>query len=124
MSEVTKLYENAGIEPICRFKGLVNGTCFYFAKPCQEEDCKKFSAFVKEFTAEKQIELIKLLMEQDDFSWTIARQGKNTEYAFYVGYEHSSGDFKEFTETLAGIINNLWQDLTEEEKQQVKGILG
>lgn len=28
-----------------------------------------------------------------------------------------------FEESLAGLINSLWQDLTEEEKQQVKGIL-
>lgn len=75
------------------------------------------------FTADKQLELIKFLMKQEDFSWTIAQQGKDTKYVFYVGYEYGSGDFKEFTEAIAGIINNLWQDLTEEEKQQVKEIL-
>ena len=77
------------------------------------------------FTAEKQLELIKFLMKQEDFSWTIAQQDKDTKYVFYVGYEYGSGDFKEFTEAIAGIINDLWamQSLTEEEKQQVKGIL-
>ena len=29
----------------------------------------------------------------------------------------------EFDEAIAGLINKLWQSLTEEEKQQVKGIL-
>jgi hypothetical protein len=28
-----------------------------------------------------------------------------------------------FSEALASVCNSLWQDLTEEEKQQVKGIL-
>jgi hypothetical protein len=30
---------------------------------------------------------------------------------------------EKFEEALAGLINDLWQDLTEDEKQQVKGIL-
>jgi hypothetical protein len=33
----------------------------------------------------------------------------------------ASGD--NFEESLAGLINNLWQDLTEEEKEVVRGIL-
>jgi hypothetical protein len=109
MSEVTKLYDNAGIEPICRFKGLVNGTCFYFAKPCQEEDCKKFSAFVKEFTAEKQIELVCFLINRGVELSFNCEQGKINTQVIQRG--------------LAGLINNLWKDLTEEEKQQVKEIL-
>jgi hypothetical protein len=33
----------------------------------------------------------------------------------------ASGD--NFEESLAGLINNLWQDLTEEERKQIRGIL-
>jgi len=106
MSEITKLYENAGIKK--NWKPTPYGGIEEYSPP---------------FTAEKQIELIKLLMEQEDFSWTITQQGKVIEYAFYVGYEYSSGDFKEFAEALAGIINNLWQDLAEEERKQIKEIL-
>lgn len=87
------------------------------------EKCSDAKEYYPILTAEKQIELIKFLMKQEDFSWTIAQQGKDTKYVFYVGYEYGSGDFKEFTEAIAGIINDLWQDLTPEEKQQVKGIL-
>ena len=119
MSEIEKMYENAGIEPICRFKGLVNGTCFYFAKPCQEEDCKKFSAFVKEFTAEKQIELIKWLMKYDKIHGDY-----NDGYGFST-LNYSGKYKKEFEESLASVINNeLWQDLTDAEKAQIKEILG
>ncbi|MBQ5918327.1 MAG: hypothetical protein IIW92_07185, partial [Lachnospiraceae bacterium] len=35
----------------------------------------------------------------------------------------SSFCYEEFEESLANLINTIWQDLTEEEKQQVKGIL-
>ena len=31
--------------------------------------------------------------------------------------------FDNFDECLADLVNVIWQDLTEEEKQQVKGIL-
>ena len=124
MNEVTELYENAEVKKqipkICSSNKLYCKACKAYIEdviPC----CKK--AEYPKFTAEKQIELIKFLMEQEDFSWTITQQGKNTEYIFDVGYEYSSGDFKEFAEALAGIVNNLWQDLTIKEKQQVKEIL-
>lgn len=105
MNEIEKLYENCNFE-----KSMGVGS----------------PLALHPFTAEKQLNLIKFLMEQEDFSWTIAQQGEDTKYIFYIGYGYSSGDFgdfKEFTEALAGIINNLWQDLTEEEKEQIRGIL-
>ena len=120
MSEIEKMYMRCKIkkQQICSH----SDTCYN----CSLDECEGCNAYqYPPFTAEKQLELIKLLMKQEDFSWTIQQQGKDTKYVFYVGYEYGSGDFKEFTEALAGIINDLWamQYLTEEEKQQVKGIL-
>ena len=80
------------------------------------------------FTAEKQIGIIKWLGELDmleimrttreDKAWII-----NSEYGMSGNvYKHTSR-MKFFDETLARLINSLWQSLTEEEKQQVKGIL-
>lgn len=121
MNEIEKLYENAGVEAKNKCK---SSQCIVTnPHPDWCNKCESLSKAYPPFTAEKQLELIKLLMEQEDFSWIIAQRGKNTEYAFYVGYEYSSKGFKEFTEALAGIINNLWQDLTEEEKEQVRRIL-
>ena len=120
MSEIEKMYENAEPNRNCNlYKHFTECPM----KHTQCEDCENF--VYPPFTAEKQLKLIKLLMKQEDFSWTIQQQGKDTKYVFYVGYEYGSGDFKEFTEALAGIINDLWamQYLTKEEKQQVKGIL-
>ena len=72
------------------------------------------------FTAEKQIELIKWLIQK--YKTILIEHKLNLFYInirdIYTGKVHI-----EFDETIAGLINNIWQDLTEEEKQQVKGIL-
>ena len=76
------------------------------------------------FTAEKQIELIKWLSDFTDFG-TFSIDHDKSEYgiAFCV---HDDGYYfvdKIFEECIAKSIKYLWQSLTEEEKQQVKGIL-
>lgn len=103
MSEIIKLYENAGIEKIVTF------TCHNITHSSYPP-----------FTAEKQIELIKWLIQKYK---TISIEHKlNLFYVniidIYTGMVHI-----EFDETIAGLINNLWQNLTEEEKQQIKEIL-
>jgi len=92
-------------------------------------NCNKFQCdYQRLFTAEKQLSLIKWLGELDmleimrttreDKAWII-----NSEYGMSGNvYKHTSR-MKSFEETLAGLINSLWQDLTEEERKQVKGIL-
>lgn len=57
------------------------------------------------FTAEKQIELIR---------WMI-----KTSHRYFI--QDIIAD--DFPETLAGVFNLYWQDLTEEERKQLKGIL-
>lgn len=59
------------------------------------------------FTPEKQLKILEFIIKN---------------YKNYLMLVLSNGeDIK--TEYLAKIMNSLWQDLTEEEKQQVKGIL-
>ena len=108
MSEITKLYENAGfIQKRCE-----DYSCIVCDK---NKDCNKYPPF----TAEKQLELIKWL----------ARKGLlQINYSSHQCYQFNSfrvgGDYKSnLSEALASHCNNLMQDLTEEEKQQVKGIL-
>lgn len=101
MNEITKLYENAGVESV----GF---------NPYKLED------EYPPFTAEKQIELIKWLKDNRSFhavgKWCTACDSTGEVI------EHRS---ELFEEALTGLINQLWKanDLTEEEKQQVKGIL-
>ena len=120
MSEIEKMYENAEVKKqipkVCSSNEL-------YCKECEAhiEDAMSYckNAEYPPFTAEKQIELIKWL----------ARKGLlQINYSSHQCYQFNSfrvgGDYKSnLSEALASHCNNLWQDLTEEEKQQVKGIL-
>ena len=74
------------------------------------------------FTAEKQLKLIKWLLQNKRLCIRKAEHSNN----FYMDtlFNRLDGvDNKDFEQCLASLVNNLWQDLTEEERQQVKGIL-
>lgn len=105
MSEITKLYENAGVELVADVKFPTKNVNYNVSYP--------------PFTAGKQIELIKWLIKYDE----LHADFNDNEYGFST--LNYSGKYKnDFEESLASVINNeLWQDLTSEEKQQVKGIL-
>ena len=113
MSEIEKMYENAKIT----------------LKKCSECDNNMDCGFGKDcyppFTAEKQIELIKWLgKNKNGFGvFNDGTEGLSCHCDF--NWEWFRKDFytEDFDNALAGLINSLWQDLTEEEKQQVKGIL-
>ena len=117
MSEIIKLYENAGIKPY-----------IYCSKPrldCNaretgncKKDCEYYSGekLFTPFTAEKQLELIKWLAKQP-----LTIDNVDGEFEFSTGYKLS--DFGNFEESLAKLINNLWQDLTETEQEEIRKIL-
>lgn len=118
-SEVTKLYENAGIE---QTQDITCGDCEFVNYPEENKPCNACTQYgIKHYpplTAKKQIELIKWLMKYDEIHGDY-----NDGYGFST-LNYSGKYKKDFEESLASIINNeLWQDLTPEEKQQVKGIL-
>lgn len=108
MSEIEKMYENAGIEvPTVRLKIFKDDNGKIYTQP--------------PLTAEKQIELIK---------WTARREPKvEIGYSSVCGYwvenqtdtRYYFGD--QFDSALASLINSLWQDLSEEERKQIKEIL-
>ena len=104
-NEVTKLYENAGIEPIPLFStryGYEEGN--YYMPP---------------FTAEKQLELIKWLMVNNkDYQYDI----EDNKYWFIID-DYRETKYREFDEALAELINLYWQDLTDTEKAEIRRIL-
>lgn len=110
MSEITKLYENAGIE----------STGF---NPYRLED------EYPPFTAEKQIAIIKLISKQGQViieNWEKDNRGFNVTFRANSNLRYITMDCitrKTVEEALAQIVNDIWQDLTEEEKQQIKEIL-
>ena len=125
-NEIKKLYKNVGLDNLwveryddsngfehenwySSYKVMIksmmekNGWTLAEARNVAKKECHKE---LLPFTAEKQIELIK---------WLIA---------------HSPDTCLEdeiivcaFEDSLANIINTLWQSLSEEEKQQIKEIL-
>ena len=103
MSEIEKLMQNAGVEK--NWKPLPYGD---------------IEEVYPEFTAEKQLELIKLLTQQCDL--TISHFGK-WEFIYFDGQESTQITGKDFTETFAKLINAYWKNLTEEEKAEIKEIL-
>jgi len=118
MNESEKLYENAGLEtlPYC-----CDYTCGEPTKRCK--DCPDFREIYPPFTAEKQLELIKWLVQNSyrnyftiDYSfdkklWRCKCNLSDSDYEFI------------FEESLASLINSLWQDITTDEKQKIKEIL-
>jgi hypothetical protein len=101
MSEIEKLYENAGVLKECLSPCYINKT---WRKAHNCPNCDNRESYPP-FTAEKQLELIKWCLDN------------------YRGYVFDSIETEWFEEQLCAFINNIWQDLTAEEKQQVKGIL-
>lgn len=119
MSEVEKMYENAGIKPTKNWQSCLNCklktetryddwgeeylTCKRLERP---EECFDAKEYYPIFTTEKQLKIVKMIL----FStwWMNLKRLQFSE---------------KFGEGLAQMINELWQFLTEEEKQQVKGIL-
>lgn len=130
MSEIEKMYENAGVLKECLSTCYINKT-WRKTHDCPNCDNRKN---YPPFTTEKQIELIKTIERKCDLIdciqivyrpiedlWKITIIPV-LEMSFEETYLYFGCD-KDFSTALAMVINNLWQDLTEEEKQQVKWIL-
>ena len=98
MSEINKLYENAGVskEPAII---LSSGEVIYW---------KNYSPF----TAEKQLKILCFIV--------------NKKHSVTFHAQIFSGDrltLEKIQENLAWAINRIWQDLTSEEKEVLRGIL-
>lgn len=124
MNEIEKMYENTNTYKNlceCAFKNLYDYCINYGQDGCTHpiseisngcENCKLAEQNVKyypPFTAEKQLSLMTFLINRKVGLSFKAEQGEITVEAISRG--------------LAGIVNRIWQSLTEEEKQQIKEIL-
>lgn len=96
MNEVEKMYRNAHVYP--RVYGDITKETFENKKFNMADMCNEA------FTAEKQLGLIKFLIK---------------DYNYYLDVI----DVNNFESSLAASLNDLWQDLTEEERKQIKEIL-
>lgn len=132
MNEVTKLYSLAGVEP--------QKQCYYWDCPYstgevvldlqKEKDCTNCKnpdkAVYPPFTAEKQLELIKFIASLgvceienwNDKGFYFAIKRERIYPTMFLSLSNIN-----LQETLADVINNLWQDITAEERNQIKNIL-
>ena len=132
MTEVEKLYSLAGFTKRdiehCNYNRHIR---------CTNDDCED-CAYLEirfeypPFTAEKQIELIKWLMNYpmlDEIRLYFNEPSKT--YNIQVmslpeecGYQSSYTErHNTFEQTIVNLICNLWQDLTESERKQIKEML-
>ena len=128
MNEIEKMYENAGIN----------------MQHLLDVNTNQFVDVYPPFTAEKQIAILMFILNKfGDIGfqkmYSIRGNDESTRKDFIkclCDCEHETLDSRpvdfyyqngasgdNFEESLAGLINYLWQSLSEEEKQQVKGIL-
>lgn len=113
MSEVEKLMQNANVEKDCKLYGNIR-MCPYKTRECT--DCKYY--VYPEFTAEKQLSLIKWLAKTRQVHITCLLD--NWIIEGFVRYEKK---YNSFENALAGLINEMWQDLSDTEKAEIKRIL-
>ena len=110
MSEITKLYDNAGVDKETKCNDLID---------CPEnvycDACPYAEYYYPPFTARKQLSLIIFLSYEYDKGLLINLSAIDKDIDIH--------DFELFGECLAKLVNNLWQDLTKKEKQQIKEIL-
>ena len=122
MTEIEKMFENAGIKKEfekpakCSKNPYItcNGCLFYDNKKGKCNNRKDYSPF----TAEKQIELIKWLGKRPLTLLIGRRKGK-----YYFGNSNFNSKADSFDNAIAIRINDLWQNLTEEERKRIKEIL-
>lgn len=110
MNEIEKLYENARVKPIDIAEygsTYIPGRIEINGKPYPP------------FTAEKQLELIKFLFNHSVY-YDVDVKGN---YWFHITDDCYTYYYNKFEIALANIINEMWQNLTSEEKEQIRGIL-
>ena len=115
MNEVEKMYENANIKQDRMCEWTCRGS-EYCSTNCEHYESTQL--YYPPFTAEKQLELIKWLALRDTFDMMAWQNGEcHIEHDKYNANENS------LENCLARLFNDLWQDLTEEERKQIKEIL-
>jgi len=129
MNEIEKMYKNAGItrKRKCEF---YEECPLLFGHPCDNCDIEltKFNSSYPPFSAEKQLELIKWLAKKKFVAYNNLggwHVGTAQTYSEKLGIvcKYSATNIDLFEEALASLVNKLWQNLSLEEKQQVKEIL-
>ena len=139
-NEIKKLYKNAGLDNLWverytdsngfehenwypSYKAMIksmmekNDWTLTEARNVAKKECHKE---LLPFTAEKQIFLLQWLLDRTDLY--LHRHKTDFTYSIASG-NIAVNKYKDFEESIAEFMNATWSLLSDEEKQQVKGIL-
>ena len=108
-SQIEKMHENAGVKKINTHQSKIDNGDPRFTGISHSDSYIDYPPF----TAEKQLELIKLIANRKGYP----------DYEYFGALFDDYIQLREFDEALARLVNDLWQDLTEEERKQIKEIL-
>jgi len=105
-NEISKMFENAGIKPLCQIPDNYCGMKNIYA----------------DFTTEKQLELIKWLIRNKRLF--IRKADYSSNFYMDITYNRCNGvDNPKFESCLASLMNDIWQSLTNREKDEIRNIL-
>lgn len=121
-NNIEKLYELAEVEKLNKVSIHLNKAYnFEF----HETDTK--SDFYPPFTAEKQLEIIKWISLNTRYMWNYIGQTVKNTWVLAIDYtqifKFKSCEHADFSQALAGLVCELWEDLIPEQKEEVRGIL-
>lgn len=117
---IKKLYKLAGIEDysIKNLRGFIpNGY------KCIADENNKVLDIVIDFTAEKQLELIKWLSKKTYRNYFKLLYSFGQKSWYMESDCISTPNMKNFENTLAGLVCKLWENLSEEQREEIKLIL-
>lgn len=141
MNEVEKMMQNAGVEPDYDYFTLFDDKVHKIGRTmhlCKKELKHRLENYQKDyvaikvirvdkeyppFTAEKQLSLIKWLCQNTYRNYIHIRYERDINNWKIECNMIGIREFGNFDECFAGLINNLWQDLTDAERTQIKEIL-
>lgn len=134
MSAIDEMYEKYGIKQKIT---CTHAECPQFSRVKRDkcpatnnepnEECLKYAKFTTakrvypDFTAEKQLALIKWIVKDNIIGFFKITQGLSKDYILF--YEGCKSQHEDFTQALAKLTTELYYSLPEAQRQEVKEIL-
>lgn len=128
MNEIEKMYNNCNLlKPhawSCKLDRIkFSGVCCELAEKglhCKDCNNSQQEYYHPPFTEKKQIKLIKWLSQ-----YCVTIDCEDGEYEVYTGFDDNVIDnfYDKLEDAIAYCVNKIWEDLSEEEKQQITEIL-
>lgn len=113
MTEIEKMFENAGIEPVdykLESMGTLKFSVDDIGNTWTREQYMKEVPIYPPFTAEKQLKIVEWFIS---YSWWLNLKSLDIKLDFSL----------DFDEKLAKLVNRLWESFDDQEKEEIRKIL-